>query len=383
MDHLIPDNEIQNLIAGFFSGALSRQELNRLNHWLEQDQAHLDEFNRMRSAWILCHHQDGKNNFDAQAGWQKLRLRITGIGRSRFAKWITPFRYAASLALCVALTAVVMMILTRSRSAEDMGNIAFSTTTINMPLGSKSNITLPDGSSVWLNAGSTLTYSAGFGITSRELQLVGEAFFAVKSDSLMPFNVHTAEMTIRASGTRFNVKAYPGDDILTTTLEEGIVDVLITASEKRNVQSVKLKPNEQLVIRKSQQENPSEKKREGQSASSPNITTTDIQEITFRPNIKTELSTSWKDPKWIIDDQPLSLFVTDLERRYNLNISFDSEVLKNYKFTGAFENETVEQILNALSMAAPVNCHFDKNNIVLSLNQKAKERFDKMLIRTN
>ncbi len=378
----IPDNEIQELITGFFSGTLSKQEMKWLNRWLEQDKAHLDEFNRMRSAWIMWHHEAGKKSFDVQGSWPVLKQRITTNGRNRFARFITPVRYAASLALCIALTAMVMMF-THKRPAEYTSNATSSTTTINMPLGSKSNIVLPDGSTVWLNAGSTLTYPADFGVITRELQLVGEAFFAVKSDSLMPFDVQTTGMTVRALGTRFNVKAYPDDDIMAMTLEEGMIDVLIQASGKSAEQSVKLKPKEQLVIRKSPQDHNQASKRTqvtGQPLSVATIPAPAIKEIIVHPNIKTELATSWKDTKWIIADEPLSTFVTDLERRYNLKIHFNSGELKNYKFTGIIENETVEQILTALSMAAPVNYHFNKNNVILSLNKTTKEKFNRMLI---
>jgi len=98
-------------------------------------------------------------------------------------------------------------------------------------------------------------------------------------------------------------------------------------------------------------------------------------------NVQTELATSWKDAQWIIADMSLELLATDMERRYNLNIRFDSDELKRYKFTGIFENETVEQILTALSMAAPVNYQMNKNNVTLILNKTAKEKFDRKLIK--
>ena len=156
-NHTIPD-DIQELIGGFFSGLLSRQETKRLNDWLDKDKSHPVMFNRMRSAWILSRHESGKKFFDVHAGWPFLKHRIANSRELRFARWMTPVRYAASLALCIALTAVVMS-LTRSRSvAEVADSIVFANTTIQMPLGSKSSVTLPDGSSVWLNAGSTLSY---------------------------------------------------------------------------------------------------------------------------------------------------------------------------------------------------------------------------------
>jgi ferric-dicitrate binding protein FerR (iron transport regulator) len=378
MSQTISDNEIQGLITGFLSGALSEQEQKQLSSWIEQDKAHLETLNRMRSAWIVCRHEAGRKAFDAQGNWPALNQRITTIGRSRFARSITSARYVASLALCIALT-VAVMVLTRNQPASITSSATPLATTINIPLGSKSNIVLPDGSTVWINAGSTLTCPADFGVATRELRLTGEAFFVVKSDSLMPFDVHAEGLTVRALGTRFNVKAYPDDDMMAMTLEEGMIDVRVQASG----QSVKLKPKEQLVVRKSPQHHirPGEKT---QTAGQSPVSTTsapNIREIILHPNIKTELATSWKDAQWIIVDEPLSTFVTALERRYNLEIHFDSDELKNYKFTGTIENETVEQVLAALSMAVPANYHFNKNSVVLCLNKAANEKYNEMLIK--
>ena len=384
MNHTIPDSEIQGLMIGFFSGTLDRNQTERLNKWLKQDKQRLDEFNRMRSAWILWRHRTGKKAFDARNGWPALQQRIKDAGRNRFAELITPMRYAASLALCMTITAVVMMIVTRSKPVENTGDVMLSdasavpSTTIHMPLGSKSSITLPDGSSVWLNAGSTLTYSTDFGMENRELHLVGEAFFSVKGDSLKPFDVHTIGMTVRALGTRFNVKAYPDDEIMTATLEEGVIDVLL----RKTQQLIQLKPNEQIVIEKTRQENIQvSEQTAGQPISLETLPATVLKEVVLIPKYQTELATSWKNTKWIVADASLSEFVTNMERRYNLKFRYDSEELKNYRVSGSFENETVEQILKALSLAAPVNYRIDKNNVKLSLNKAAKEKYDRQLIK--
>ncbi len=384
MDDKITSSEIQELIVGFLNGSLSDNELNRLNDWLDQDRAHLDEFNRIRSAWVLGSHKTVKSNFNASVSWLRLKREIekkTGISSPAVIPvYLKPLRYAASLFICFALGAAVTAVVMRDRSVEPAATE--STTIITAPLGSKSNITLPDGSNVWLNAGSTITYSAEFDKENREINLTGEAFFDVKSDSLKPFHVHTSGMTVRAKGTRFNVKAYADDNTMAATLEEGRLDVVIRIPGKADLHPIVLKPKEQLIVQKSQSETGQMTTERGASSLLSKQTTPNslpIKEVTIRPNVKTELSTSWKDEKWIIDDEPLVLFVTDLERRYNLEIVFASNELKDYKFSGTIENQTAEQILTALSLAAPVNYKFDNNNVVLSLNQKDKEKFSKIL----
>jgi ferric-dicitrate binding protein FerR (iron transport regulator) len=340
----------------------------------------------MRSAWILGRHEAGKLDFDADSGWPVIEQHLANNRKLRFAGWMTPLRYAASLALCMGLTAGVMWLTRGTKVIQGAESVVYSNTTIQMPLGSKSNVTLPDGSSVWLNAGSTLTYPADFGLDTRELQLVGEAFFDVKSDSLMPFLVHTVGMTVRAKGTRFNVKAYPDDEMMAATLEEGKLDVLIQATEKAPSQNIELRPNQQFVILKSQQKNMPEEKSRKMKEQQPSIAAIpkiDIKEGRLISNVQTKLSTSWKDTHWVITDEPLYKFVADLERRYNLDIHFDSEELKNYKFTGTFENETVEQIFTAISMTAPVNYRFNKNQVILSLNKTKIDKFNQMVQKNN
>ncbi|MDR1667111.1 MAG: FecR family protein [Bacteroidales bacterium] len=379
LNHSMSKGEIKYLLAGFFSGELREDELKRLHDKIESDAVFREEFNRWRSAWILAHHEAGKEKFAKHPSWRQLRKRAAfNAGHSiAFLRYLTPMRYAASLLLCLATGAITATALLY-RSADAATTVSPASTVVKAPLGAKSNIILPDGSVVWLNAGSTIEYTGSFGIEKRELFLSGEAFFEVKSDSLKPFNVYASGMTVRALGTRFNVKAYPEDHISEATLEEGKVDVLILSSTGKLTQSVSLKPKEQLLIRRAQEETqPVQTDLTPASKSNEKIAV--IKEIILIPDVQTELSTSWKDKKWIISDEPLETLAIDLERRYNLNIRFESEELKTYKFTGTIEKETVEQVLTALSLTAPLQYAFDKNNVALSLNKKDKAKFNKVL----
>ena len=113
--------------------------------------------------------------------------------------------------------------------------------TITTPYGAKTNITLPDGSLVWLNSGSTLSYPTKFS-KSRPVKLVGEAYFEVEKNN-KPFIVSTNYGDVEVKGTSFNVKAYTDDNSFETTLEEGIVAFKVKNSENE----VTLKPGEQVV----------------------------------------------------------------------------------------------------------------------------------------
>ena len=375
--------DMESIIIGFFTNSLNKDELEQLWQWLDNDESHRKEFDQLRSAWIMAGHEAGKQRFDAGQHWSVVEQRIK---KEKFGwvRQLKPLWYAASLVISFGLGALVFMLASQNKQGPTVQLTETTTTTFLVPMGSKGNIMLPDGSSVWLNAGSEIHYASDFGLENRDLDLKGEAYFDVKSDSLMPFNVHTTGMTVRAYGTRFNVKAYPDDLTLAATLEEGNINVVFQSLSdgKSSSKSVRLRPKEQLVIYKASNESkiitPTQSKEQEKSLETA-LAKTAIKEVVIKPNVQTELSTSWKDPKWIISNEPLESFAGNLERRYNVHIHFASDELKEYNFSGSFENETIEQILTALSLAAPVNHKFDKNNVVLSLNEKDKDKFKKIL----
>jgi hypothetical protein len=107
------------------------------------------------------------------------------------------------------------------------------------------------------------------------------------------------------------------------------------------------------------------------------------KDINLLSNVRTELYTSWKDPRWIIYREPLSTLAPMLERRFNLKILFGDEQIKKYKFTGIIENETVDQILSALKLTAPLDYQINKDTIRLTLDVTSREEFKRIMTRDN
>ena len=116
---------------------------------------------------------------------------------------------------------------------------------INTAEGSRTHLTLPDGTKVWLNAGSHLSYGKTYNAATREVNLTGEAFFDVARNSQKPFLIHTARIDIQVLGTSFNVKSYPTDRTTEATLIRGSIEVSI---KDRPSEKIILRPNEKLVI---------------------------------------------------------------------------------------------------------------------------------------
>jgi ferric-dicitrate binding protein FerR (iron transport regulator) len=306
-----------------------------------------------------------------------------GLGfRSREkVRFIKNLKLAASWLLIFGLGSFVTWWIS-DRPKETISENNARTIEISTPLGARSLIKMPDSSKIWLNAGTTITYTQDWGQQTRTLNLTGEAYFSVAKDSVHPFVVNTQGVRVQALGTRFNIKAYPDEKTISATLEEGKIDVRILGMADKN-ERILLKPKDKLIYHKETKiteeyvESAEEKiKTEGTNPAK-------LKDINILTNVRTELYTSWKDSRWIIYREPLNTLTPMLERRFNLKIIFDDEQLKKYKFTGTIENETVDQILNALRMTAPLNYQINRDTIRLSLDIKAREEFKRIMIKTN
>ncbi|WP_316814951.1 FecR family protein [Pedobacter nyackensis] len=204
--------------------------------------------------------------------------------------------------------------------------------------GVRKNISLPDGTSVWLNSGSKLRYNEGMkNSTTREVYLVGEAFFDVVKDKNHPFIIHTEKIAIKVLGTAFNVKAYHEENTTETTLIRGSIELSINNTPQ---QRMILKPKEKFALT----ENNSEK--EGYKRK---LVIESIQPLAIGHKEYLE-ETSWVENTLVFQNTSFEKLVPILERWYNIKIAIRNEKLKSYAFTGVFENETLEQALSAMQL---------------------------------
>lgn len=232
-----------------------------------------------------------------------------------------------------------------------------------VPYGSKTKVKLPDGTFVTLNSGSKLIYPNFFKDKKREVYLEGEAHFQVKSDSSHPFYVKTDAITIRVLGTVFNVKAYPENNTIETTLLEGALEIINNSSLKifKGEKKVLLKPHQKAIFVKDENKLTFDEKEEVKLKSYK----TEIPEIKIQEKANVDLIVAWKDNRLIFDNERFEDIAIKLQRWFNVVIEIKSEELKNERFTGKFENETIEQVLNALRLAEPFDYKMNKNQIII------------------
>ena len=236
---------------------------------------------------------------------------------------------------------------------------------ITIPNGSKGYLTLKDGTQIWLNCGSRLSYNDFSDDPTREVFLEGEAFFDVTGDKKRPFIVNTSYLKLMVLGTRFNVKSYPSEKTTETILVSGKVQIEEVNSTTTGKQSIMLKPNQKATFYSTSGKLMLDEKAANVPA---NMKIPVHQKII--ETVNPELYTSWKDEKLIFNNERLESLVIKLERWYNVNITLKDTLLKDFRYTGKFEKENIEQALKALKLATPLEYRIDKNNVTLFLSMK-------------
>lgn len=240
-------------------------------------------------------------------------------------------RYAAVACICILLGIGVSI----------FGSRAFMKTefVVSAAEGMKSTVELPDGTIAWLNSGSSLQYNNSYNLWNRTVVLRGEGYFEVKKNAWKSFIVQANGLEVKALGTKFNVKAYNGDKIITTLLEGKV--------------SVKNKKEEMLLTRDQQVEfNP-------HSGVFSEIKKCDASRYAL-----------WKNNKLYFNCEPLDEIAKTLERLYSVKVVFTSEPVKQYTFCGAISNTNLINVLECICLTAPIHYEMKENILYFSMTEK-------------
>jgi len=222
----------------------------------------------------------------------------------------------------------------RTGAPEPVENNLYWISKVN-PKGQKSEIHLPDGSSVIINAESEVRYRSDFGVTSREIHLVGESFFEVAPDSLLPFRVFSGNITTTALGTSFNINSYNPDKI-TVQLATGAVEVV---NESQVNQSVSLLPGEEVT----------------------SVGTERIVKGRFDP----KTAFLWKYGILLFDNTPPEEFSRTLERWYGVEIEFENTPQPGLEISGEFHDTYLSNVLESIGYAYGFDYIIDQKKVKL------------------
>lgn len=285
--------------------------------------------------WVSSAVADDTQQYDVDQAFERFRKR-TGLdqsGRQSY-KWYRTWSVAA---VAIVLLGLITVTAYWQGSRQIQSN--FSDIVVEAPLGSKTKLTLPDGSTVWLNAGSKMVYSQGFGVSDRRLAFQGEGYFEVEKNDEMPFLVQTHDVNVTVVGTKFNFRNYPED-------EEAVVELLegkVALENQLKEEAVRyLSPNEKMVLHK--------------ATGKMDITSAKVKEVTL-----------WTENILLFDEDLLPDIVRELERSYHVQIEIENEDLKQTRFYGQFNQleQNIYDVLGMLSETGKLKYHEEGKVIYL------------------
>jgi transmembrane sensor len=201
--------------------------------------------------------------------------------------------------------------------------------TIQTPKGGKYKVTLPDGSKVWLNSATTLSYPAAFNGTERKVKLKGEAYFEIAHNKKVPFRIESNNQVVEVLGTHFNINSYEDEDYVKTTLLQGSVKIMLNSSKMEAPKSELLKPGEQSLTNSTQ--------------SNIRIESTD-----------TEKAIAWKNGYFKFKDTPITEIMREIERWYDVELVYEGKIPTD-EFTGYVSNSVkISKVLKIMEQSGGV-----------------------------
>lgn len=371
--------QMEELLVKFITGMADDSEQEMVLNWIKQSDENNRHFNGLKEIYEGAKLTQPETAYNVNTSFEKVKAqhyknlanKLQGYDRENIRLFrLELMKYAALIAFLITLGVVGYRLTKNNPPGAEVLN------TVEAPFGSRAKLTLADGTKVWLNAGSRLSYSSKFGQHNRKVLLTGEAFFDVVENKSQQFVVSTSHLDIKVFGTRFNIKAYNEEDIIQTTLVEGSVMIEEKGLMKAVGKKTLLKPKETATYFIAA---------ENRKKKLPEITEStsgesDKPKLEIDSHVDPIIYTSWKDDKWLIEGESLASLSVKLERRYNVQITISSQTLQHYKFSGTIKEETLEQVLNVIKLSAPISYKIESNHVELFENTSFKHSYDDLLI---
>jgi transmembrane sensor len=252
----------------------------------------------------------------------------------------------AATAAAAAILAVAFFIDRYNTGTAPGRNNAIAANTVSTRPGSKSRIQLPDGTQVWLNADSRLTYKVSDPNAPREAQLTGEAYFDVAKDKSRPFLIHTPTVDIVVLGTAFNVRSYSNERNTETALFQGSVEVTLHNNPDKRII---LRPNEKLTVHNDQLAVTSLSPVPDKDHTDEPLMT--LGKVHFQKKDSSIVESLWTKNQLAFDSAPLDEIALQIERWYAVNVTITDQRLKRMRLSATFGDIPLNQVLEALSVS--------------------------------
>ncbi|MCM0683794.1 FecR domain-containing protein [Bacteroides sp. B1-V-101] len=332
------NKHIDELIANYLTEGLDKNALDELKTWIAASAENQQYFIRQREIWFSAVSREAASVYDKDKAFENFRNRVESQkeiqstsrrGFSLSALW----RYAAVVVIIIAVGCISYW------QGEVNVKDTFADISVEAPLGSKTKLYLPDGTLVWLNAGSRMTYSQGFGVDNRKVELEGEGYFEVKRNEKIPFFVKTKDLQLQVLGTKFNFRDYPEDHEVVVSLLEGKVGLNNLLREEKEAV---LSPDERAVLNKA-------------------------NGLLTVESVTASNASQWTDGYLFFDEELLPDIAKELERSYNVKIHIANDSLKTFRFYGNFvrREQNIQEVLEALASTEKMQYKIEERNITI------------------
>lgn len=313
-------DQIDNYIQSFLNGSLDAEGQAILRQWIKESPENKRYFQQTVAIWKAAGVLANVDGFDTEKAIGKFRKEAKSVARIDLYKYALRISVVAIIALVCGISSLFFMWRLEKRALEAV--LEYKEYVVEVPAGAKSKMTFPDGSVVWLNAGSKMKYDSNFAKESRTVELLGEGYFEVSKNKELPFVVNTEKLAVKVLGTKFNLKSYEEDSEVKVTLKEGAV-----AISDLSIDSIPivLSPNQRFTYKKADQ--------------TIQVDSVDASHIE-----------NWRNGTIVFDKVSLNEIVKELRRLYNIPIRIEDNNLKQIVYYSDFqENVSVEKVLEILS----------------------------------
>ena len=367
------------LVGKKLAGEAGKSELDELDRLMKQDKELEQVYTSLFASKALLTNDDLLNAEQAYAAhFVKMQLnkqfetnasdensspvKVVALPRRKYriAMWIA----AASMLVVAGVYGIYNSLDTKKQHQQQpVAHMASSQNEIATKKGSKTNVRLPDGTQVWLNSDSKITYAENFQGSTREVQLTGEAFFDVVRDTTRPFIIHTPAISIKVLGTAFNVRSYPDEENTETSLVRGTIEVTLNNQADKKII---LKPRDKLSVANIADKLPVAVP--GNDAGD-NIPVMTLAKMKYLPqDTAHSAEILWIDNKLAFDNEPLEKVASKISRWFNKDVVIKSVALKSLRFTAIFENESLEEVMEALQLTNNIlNYSINNSTVIIDL----------------
>lgn len=234
--------------------------------------------------------------------------------------------------------------------------------TVSTRPGSRTRVQLPDGTEVWLNADSRMTYQVSGPGPNREVQLTGEAYFEVARDKDHPFLIHTPAIDVRVLGTTFDLRSYGNEKNTEASLFQGSVEVMLHNNPDKKII---LRPNEKLIVHNNDMTVAGIRTRLKQEDDTDEPLMT-LQKVHFLQKDSSHMETLWMKNQLAFDNRTLEEVGLQIERWYGVKVTVTDPHMKGTRFSGVFEDESLQQVMEALRLSGNFHYVLRKKEVVIT-----------------